>query len=117
MNEMNPSLWMATTPQTTYPPASGDISVDVAVIGGGITGLTAALLLTRAGASVALVEAKRVASGVTGYTTAKVTSLHGLAYAEIIKGHGQDKARRYGEAAQAAIQQVSDLVPQRWDRV
>src|SRR5215218_524954 len=88
--ERNVSYWVATTPETSfssYP--GGDLKVDVAVVGGGITGLTTALLLQQVGASVAVVEAGRVACGVTGYTTAKVTSLHGLTYAKLTGTFGK----------------------------
>ena len=68
------SLWLATTPETHYPALAGDVSVDVAVLGGGITGIATAYLLKQAGATVAVVEAGRVVESVTGNTTAKITS-------------------------------------------
>ena len=74
------SLWVATAGQTDYPSLLKDTEVDVAVIGGGIVGLTAALALKRAGRSVAVIEAARVGTGVTAHTTGKVTSLHQLVY-------------------------------------
>lgn len=73
----HPSYWVESTPETDYPSLTGGTSVDVAVIGAGITGLTAAALLKRAGKTVAVVESKRIVRGATGYTTAKVTSGHG----------------------------------------
>ena len=63
------SLWIETTPRTAFPPLPGDgvaAAVDVAVIGGGIAGLTAAALLKQAGRTVAVLEAGRVVEGVTG---------------------------------------------------
>lgn len=68
------SFWSDTTPRTDYPAMSGDVSVDVAILGAGITGLTAAVLLKRMGKTVALIEMRKVAEGVSGHTTAKVTS-------------------------------------------
>src|SRR5438270_2855278 len=103
LHEANRSLWVATTPETSYPSLDVHLDVDMAVIGAGITGLTTALLLKRAGLTVAVIEAGRVASGVTGYTTAKVTSLHGLVYADMVKGHGKERAQLYAVASQAAI--------------
>src|SRR4051794_18411424 len=50
------SLWLATAPPTDYAPLDADTEVDVAVIGGGITGLTTALLLKRDGFRVAVLE-------------------------------------------------------------
>ena len=110
LHEANRSLWVATTPETSYPSLDVDLDVDMAVIGAGITGLTTALLLKRAGLTVAVIEAGRVASGVTGYTTAKVTSLHGLVYADMVKGHGKERAQLYAVASQAAIEQVAYFV-------
>ena len=56
-----------------FPALKADLTVDVAIVGAGITGLTAATLLKKAGLSVAVIEAKRVAEGVSGYTTAHIT--------------------------------------------
>ncbi|NNF58801.1 MAG: FAD-dependent oxidoreductase [Rhodothermaceae bacterium] len=108
----NPSLWLATTPDTDYPAlgANDSLEVDVAVIGAGITGLTTALLLKRAGARVALVEAGRVCAGVTAYTTGKVSSLHGLTYRSLRASFGDETARIYGEANEAAIALVETLI-------
>ena len=43
------SVWSEATPAPPYPAAGGNVTVDVAIVGGGITGITAALLLQRAG--------------------------------------------------------------------
>jgi glycine/D-amino acid oxidase-like deaminating enzyme/nitrite reductase/ring-hydroxylating ferredoxin subunit len=97
------SYWVVTAPGETYPALAGEVQVDVAIIGAGIVGVTAALLLKRSGRTVALIEAGRVLRGVTGYTTAKVTSSHHLIYAELERVHGGEAARLYGRANQAAI--------------
>ncbi|WP_240689734.1 FAD-dependent oxidoreductase [Arthrobacter sp. PAMC25564] len=104
------SLWVATAGVTGYPALDGDLEVDTAVIGAGIAGLTAALALKRAGHSVAVVEAARVGTGVTGHTTGKVTSLHRLAYTALADRHGVDTARGYGQANQAAVEHIARVV-------
>ena len=104
----NTSLWIATTPATDYPALKGDITVDVAVVGGGITGLTVAALLKEAGARAAVVERRRIATGTTGHTTAKLTSLHSLIYRYLIDTFGEEKARMYADANQRAIGMVRE---------
>ncbi len=104
------SLWLATTPETDYPAIADGVRVDVAVVGGGITGITAALLLKRAGKTVALIESKRIVQGATGYTTAKVTSGHGASYTKIRKAFGAEGARKYAEANEAALDWIARLV-------
>ncbi|MBE2198893.1 MAG: FAD-binding oxidoreductase, partial [Anaerolinea sp.] len=65
------SLWLDTTPQTNFPSLGDNLYVDVAIVGGGIVGLTAATLLKEQGKTVAVLEAKRIVEGVSGNTTAK----------------------------------------------
>lgn len=75
--DCNPSLWTATAALPRFEPLRGDVRTDVLVIGGGIAGLLCARLLTDAGVDMLLVEADRIASGVTARTTAKITVQHG----------------------------------------
>lgn len=110
LSEKPVSFWIDSTPETNFPPLIDNLLVDVAIVGAGIAGLTATVLLKRAGLSVAVIESKRVAQGVSGHTTAKLTSLHQLIYAELIDKFGEEKARLYGESNEAAIAQVAALV-------
>jgi glycine/D-amino acid oxidase-like deaminating enzyme/nitrite reductase/ring-hydroxylating ferredoxin subunit len=103
------SIWVATTPDTDYPQLSTDVEVDVAVVGAGITGITTAVLLKRAGKRVALLDAKRIVRGATGYTTAKVTSGHGVVYTQLTETFGEDGARIYADSNQAAIERIAEL--------
>jgi glycine/D-amino acid oxidase-like deaminating enzyme/nitrite reductase/ring-hydroxylating ferredoxin subunit len=104
------SFWIASTLPTSYPALAQDINVDVAIVGGGIAGITTAMLLKQAGKRVAVLEADHIAAGVSGHTTAKITSQHQLKYATLIKELSLGKARLYGEANQAAVEQVASLV-------
>jgi glycine/D-amino acid oxidase-like deaminating enzyme/nitrite reductase/ring-hydroxylating ferredoxin subunit len=106
------SMWIDTAPDRGFPPLDRPLSVDVAVLGGGIVGISTALLLKRAGLTVAVVEADRVGGGVTGHTTAKLSSLHGLTYDGLSSNFGDDGARAYGEANQAGIERVAQWVEQ-----
>lgn len=108
------SYWMATTPRSNYPVLPGDIRVEVAIIGGGIVGITSAFLLKQAGVSVAVIEADRIIKGVTGYTTAKITSQHNLIYNRLISELGRRQAKQYAESNQAAIEKIEYIV-RSWD--
>lgn len=107
------SLWTETAPGPRYAPLDADVEVDVCVIGAGITGLTTAYLLKQAGKRVAVLEARGIVSGVTGNTTAKLTSLHGAIYARLAKKFGEEGASIYGRSNEAAIRFVRDLVDER----
>jgi glycine/D-amino acid oxidase-like deaminating enzyme/nitrite reductase/ring-hydroxylating ferredoxin subunit len=104
------SYWNATASPSNFPALSGELEVDVAVIGGGIVGVTTARLLRDRGLKVALVEARRVGEGVTGKSTAKITSQHNIAYTIIEKKFGLDGARRYADANEAGLRTIGELV-------
>jgi glycine/D-amino acid oxidase-like deaminating enzyme/nitrite reductase/ring-hydroxylating ferredoxin subunit len=103
------SLWMETTQDAGFPRLEGDLAVEVAVVGGGITGVLCAWYLARDGADVALLEANVVGGGVTGHTTAKLSSLHRLMYADLASQAGRDTARAHGQANQAGIDTIERL--------
>ncbi|MGI5506936.1 FAD-dependent oxidoreductase [Lentzea sp. CA-135723] len=103
------SLWLTALPREPRPPLSGGHAFDVAVVGGGITGLTTALLLKRRGLNVAVLEADRVASGVSGNNTAKVTALQSTVYSQIRSRHGLAAATDYATASVSAVAQVAEL--------
>jgi glycine/D-amino acid oxidase-like deaminating enzyme/nitrite reductase/ring-hydroxylating ferredoxin subunit len=103
------SLWFEDVTRPQRQPLEHDVSVDVAVLGAGIVGLTTGLLLERQGARVAVLECRRVGAGASGYNTAKLSSLHGLSYRKLVRSHGSDLARTYGEANEAGIARVFEL--------
>jgi glycine/D-amino acid oxidase-like deaminating enzyme/nitrite reductase/ring-hydroxylating ferredoxin subunit len=104
------SLWLATTPDTNYSQLPENLTVDVAVLGGGITGIATAYFLKQAGASVAVIEAGRIVKSVTGNTTAKITSLHSLIYDHLISQFGEEQARLYANAQESGKEKIASLV-------
>ncbi|MCU1373607.1 MAG: FAD-dependent oxidoreductase [Actinomycetia bacterium] len=110
IKERNASLWVRTTGGAPWPVLSEDATTDVVVVGAGITGLTTARLLAARGVAVTVVEAGELCAGATGYTTAKVSSLHGLVYGELADRFGDERAAAYGAANQAAVAEVRRLV-------
>jgi len=103
------SYWMASTPKTEYPSLNEDIKVDVAIIGGGMTGISCAYLLTGEGLKVAVIEADGILQGTTGHTTAKITSQHGLIYNKIKKQMSGELAKQYADANEAAIRFIEHI--------
>jgi len=106
----HPSLWLRTASTAPRAPLHGDLAADVCVIGAGITGITTARLLKRAGLSVAVVDALGVGAGETGHTTAHLSSHHDLSYSDTIDKFGEDDARLILESRRAAIAQIESFV-------
>jgi glycine/D-amino acid oxidase-like deaminating enzyme/nitrite reductase/ring-hydroxylating ferredoxin subunit len=115
-------LWLATAEPTAYAPLDADLEVDVAVIGGGIAGVTTALLLKRDGKRVAVLERGVISGGATGFTTAKVSALQQTKLSDIRKVHGADGARDYAQASLEAVDRIDALVREEgvecaWERL
>jgi len=103
MSESHRAYWQLSAPAPVYPALEQDRDCDVAVLGGGIVGVSAALELAKAGTNVVLLEGRRIGAGASGYNTGKVSSLHGLVYQELAKRFGPDTARDYAAANQAGL--------------
>lgn len=104
------SYWISSVSLPTFPKLTEDVDVDIAIVGGGITGITSAYLLAKEGLKVAIIDAGRILNGVTGHTTAKITAQHGLIYDELISKFGVEKAKLYYEASNHALQFVKSTV-------
>ena len=110
-NEAPESLWISTAPpQRDYPALEGDLEVDVAIVGGGIAGLTAAVLLKQAGKRVSVLEKGRIAGGETGHTTAHLTEVVDVRYRVLEKDFGEAEARLVAASSRDAIAQIESLI-------
>jgi glycine/D-amino acid oxidase-like deaminating enzyme/nitrite reductase/ring-hydroxylating ferredoxin subunit len=86
-----------------------NIECDVLVVGGGITGLTAAYLLKKAGNRVCVLERGRLAHGDTGCTTAHVTCVTDLRLTAMAKLFGRESARLVWQAGLAATSTIEQI--------
>ena len=88
------SVWMAgPAPQRRHAPLAGRIEVDTVVVGGGITGVTTALLLQEAGQRVALLEAAALGAGNTGRSTGNLYATVSSGLADVQRKWGEDRTR------------------------
>src|SRR6187455_2834468 len=101
------SVWSETTPAPPYPVLAGNVTVDVAIVGGGITGITAALLLQREGRRVAVVESRRIGKGETDKSTAHLTEALDVRYHTLISRFGLDGARLAAAGQREAIERIA----------
>jgi glycine/D-amino acid oxidase-like deaminating enzyme len=102
--------WQTTVALPRFRSLDRDLRVDVAIVGGGITGITAAYLLKKAGKRVALFERHRCLRADTGHTTAHLTCVTDTRLSELVKSFGADHARATWDAGLAAIAQIDGLV-------
>lgn len=101
------SLWSQETRTPARLRLTPGLRFDTVVVGAGLTGLVTALVLARAGAEVAVVEAGRVGAGTTGGTTGKVSLLQGTRLQQIARKHPLETVRQYVAANTAALDWVT----------
>lgn len=103
------SIWRKTASLPSFDALSGDASTDVLIIGGGMAGILTARELWERGIDCILVEAKKICSGITENTTAKITLQHGLIYDKMIRRFGAEGARAYVCAQKEAMERYEKL--------
>lgn len=103
------SVWKDTQKMPSFPKLEGDIKTDILIIGGGMAGILTAFMLEQAGADYLLIEENKICGGVTGNTTAKITSQHGLIYGKLLDIYGSEYARMYWQSNEDAIEKYRSL--------
>lgn len=104
-------LWQSATKNLTqYPRLESDIKVDVAIVGAGITGITASLKLTAAGLKVGIFEAHRFSQSTTSHSTANLYIPVQPSYYFLKKGWGAETVKRVIESRCLAIDFIENMV-------
>lgn len=110
LNSEHESFWISSSQNQDYLTLNDDIDVDVAIVGGGMVGITSAFLLKKQGVKVAIIEGDKITHGASGHTTAKITIQHNLIYNNLILKMGEEKAKQYANANAEAIKFIAALV-------
>lgn len=105
------SIWDDTIQKTPkYNKLNKDINTYVCIIGGGITGISTGYMLHKNNVDFVLLEKNKVCNNTTKFSTAKITSQHGLIYSDIAKKYGLKYAKLYLEANNEAISNIKEIV-------
>lgn len=106
------SYWIETARENRkdHKKLENNITTDVCIIGGGLTGLSVAYYLKESKLRVCILERDEICSHTSGNTTGKITSQHGLFYNYLIDSKGVDYAKMYLKANEKAIQNIADII-------
>jgi glycine/D-amino acid oxidase-like deaminating enzyme len=105
------NYWTEETPAFDAPVLTGSIQADVAIIGAGLTGLSAVYHLARRGAHPVILEARHPGWGASGRNAGMVVpTVTKLSIADRVARWGPDATRHSGNIAASAVQKVSELI-------
>ena len=104
------SIWMQDYIKRDIPSLENNMTTPVLIIGGGIAGLSCAYNLLKNNIPFVLVDAKKLAGGVSASTTAQVSIAHDNLYDEISKKHGEDKAIAYLKAQIEGLNLIKQVI-------
>lgn len=102
-------LWLESA-RPNFTALNVDARFDAIIIGGGITGLTAAYLLKQAGKRVAVFEKGRIGDAETGHTTAHLTYVTDTRLHKLVQDFGKDAAALVWHGGAIAIQTIEDVI-------
>ena len=107
----NISLWQeAVDPFEPISKIDSSILYDVVIVGGGITGVSTAFHLQKAGMKCLLLEAHELCFGTTGGTTAHINTLLDVPYSTIEKNFNKEKAKLVADSVNEAIATIKSTI-------
>ncbi|MDE6140998.1 MAG: FAD-binding oxidoreductase, partial [Bacilli bacterium] len=106
----NISIWSEDIEKGEVNSLDADLDVDVAIVGGGITGLSVAYYLSDVGYNICLLESNRIGEGITSRTTGKITYLQEDLLLKIKDIYSVDMAKKYYESQKLAIKEINRIM-------
>ncbi len=104
------SIWYQMTKRPWVPQAKLPKHTEIAIIGGGLSGVLLAYRLTLLGIDCTLLEAEEIGAGQSGRTTGKVTLQRGLMYERLIKTAPREDALAWARGAEGALRDYATLI-------
>lgn len=104
------SFWIENFKTKTYPKLDKNLNVDVCIIGGGLTGISCAYYLSKAGLKICILEKDKIIEKASGHTTAKITAQHGLIYKYLFDSYGKDTTQKYLDSNLEAITNIKNII-------
>ncbi len=106
----NNSIWTINLKEEKINKLTKDITVDILIIGGGMTGLSTAYQLINKGLNIAVVERNRIGMGITSRSTAKITYLQENIYSKLKKYHNEEVSKKYLDSQLEAIDTIKRII-------
>ena len=107
---MPKSPWKELKKEISFPKLNKDLEVDIAIVGGGLAGISTAYSLISSGKKIALIEKKEIGSGATEYTTAMVTQVIDTSLSDLTKMFGEEKTKLVWRAGCEAIDRLENII-------
>lgn len=107
---MPETVWRAKAPEISYPSLTEDTEVDIAIVGGGITGITTAYLLANSGKKIALLESFEVGCGTTAASTGNLYTMVDARLHHVQSKFNDKTAGVVAESRTAAVNLIENLV-------
>ncbi|OPJ57364.1 FAD-dependent oxidoreductase [Clostridium oryzae] len=107
------TCWFENMHVDEYPSLNEDMETEVAIIGGGITGITCLYLLNQLGITCSLFEGNKLFRGTTSHTTAKVTFQHNLFFDNFSKSIGKYNTELYAVSNLKALDFIKETIGKR----
>ena len=104
------SLWNSFAGTTDFPALDRDIQVDVAIVGGGITGITTAQLLSQSGLRIAVLEARKVGGGTTSHSTGNLYYTIDKILSSLQSKHNDEVIRKVASSRYEAMKLIEENV-------